>query len=195
MFSCRWFLHASTIILMCLLLSACRAHANPTPDLTSMPRPLPAVQTQSSRSTFTQMIPFITSGKPPTSCPAPAGWSPLVIQAGDTLDSLALYYNTTHEAIIQANCLVSDALIPGTSVYIPGVFPTKAVTPCGPPSGWVIYATQPGDTLNRISQNLGISVAELQYSNCMGDSTGLRVGQRVFVPHLPNQTPTPGKTK
>lgn len=59
--------------------------------------------------------------------------------------------------------------------------------PCGAPAGWLTYYVQPGDTLYRLSQAYGISVARLQRANCMGSSTLLKTGQLLFVPPWPPQ--------
>ncbi|MGD0612267.1 MAG: LysM peptidoglycan-binding domain-containing protein [Anaerolineales bacterium] len=54
--------------------------------------------------------------------------------------------------------------------------------PCRAPAGWQTYYVQPGDTLYRLSQAYGITVAQLQRANCLGTSTLLKTGQALFVP-------------
>lgn len=151
------------------------------------------VFTPSLTSTPTPMLPLATPPPPPSSCPPPLGWSPVKIQADDTLDSLAQLYNATIEALIQANCLVTEELIPGTILYVPGIPPTESLIQCGPPPGWVFYTVQPGDTLFHIGLAFGVSVSELQFANCLGSSTLLRAGQRIFVPNM--RTPTRAPTR
>lgn len=146
--------------------------------------------TPSIEATYTPMYPFATLPAPPTSCPPPSGWSPIVIQAGDTLDSLALLYNAITEALFKANCLLTEALITGSILYVPGIPPTEPPIHCGPPSSWIFYTVQPGDTLFRIGLNFGVSVADLQFANCLGNSILIRAGQRIFVPNVHTQTPT-----
>jgi hypothetical protein len=140
--------------------------------------------------TFTPMLPSPTLPPPPASCPPPLGWSPIKIQAGDTLEGLAKVYNATMVALIQANCLVTEELIPGTILYVPGIPPTESPIHCGPPSGWVFYTVQSGDTLFHIGLVYGVSVVELQFANCLGSSTLIRAGMRIFVPNVPARTPT-----
>jgi len=69
------------------------------------------------------------------------------------------------------------------------------VIPCGPPATWVRnYIVQPGDTLFRIALSYNITYPQLQRGNCMGSSTTIYTGQRLWVPNIPARTPTPGIT-
>lgn len=144
-----------------------------------------------------------------TLCVPPRGWQPYTVLAGDTLKSLLRGRSTSLEKLMTGNCLVSDSLLEGTILYLPRLSPTKtraaerpqsteAVQPtavpaddrCGPPSGWVIYIVQSGDTLYRLSVRVGASVAQIQQANCLGGSTLLRVGQQLYLPHQPAPLPT-----
>ncbi len=153
----------------------------PSPSLTST-----ALQ-PTLTSTFTSTL---TPPPPPTNCPPPGGWVPYYIKSGDTLTLLARHYGISLQALKQGNCLVTDALIPGTILYVPPS-PTQTRIPCGPPAGWILAVVQPGDTLFRLSQAYGITVAQLQSANCMGTSTLLRVGESISVPPWAPHTPTP----
>src|SRR5512143_308981 len=42
---------------------------------------------------------------PPSACPPPSGWIGVLVGTNDTVDSLALRYNTTAQALTQGNCL------------------------------------------------------------------------------------------
>jgi len=145
--------------------------------------------------TFTPMLPSATLPPPPASCPPPSGWSPIKIQAGDTLEGLANQYNATTDALIQANCLVTEDLIPGTILYVPGTPPTESPIQCGPPPGWIFYTVKPGDTLFHLGLAFGVSVTELQFANCLDGSTLIRAGTRIFVPNVPTRTPTTAPTR
>lgn len=130
----------------------------------------------------------------PTSCILPSGWIRIVTGAGDTIYSLAQRYKTTAESLSAANCLTSADLPSGFALYVPPV-PTVTVIPCGPPAGWVRnYIVQRGDNLYRIATSFGITFPQLQRGNCMGTSTTIYVGQRLWVPNIPPRTPTPGVT-
>jgi LysM repeat protein len=149
------------------------------PTYTSSPIPSPA-------ETETPTLP-----PPPTDCPPPDGWVPITIAPGDTLRILAGRYGTTQEALAEANCLITSRLIPGSILYVPGPAPTPPPISCGPPSGWIFYTVQPGDTLYRLSLTFRVSVSQLQLANCMGNATGLRAGQRIYTPYLPPPPPSP----
>lgn len=171
-----------------------------TPTLTSYPTQIILVTQRPGEPTYTPSPTASPSPTPtvvpPTSCPPPSGWSPFTVQPGDTLESIALTYNTTTKAIKQANCLVGNNLVAGTIIYVPGAPPPTRI-PCGPPPGWVYYIVKSGDTLYSIGRAHGVSVAQLQTANCLS-STNIRVGQRLYVPNMPtmvpSSTPTPSMT-
>lgn len=131
---------------------------------------------------------FTATPIPPTNCPPPAGWVLVITYPGDTLDILAFRYHTTAGALMAANCLVSPNLLPGYGIYVPPV-PTITPIPCGAPFGWVQYTVQPGDNLYRISQLFRVTVSELQQANCLGYSTTIYTGQRLWVPNVATSTP------
>jgi LysM repeat protein len=131
---------------------------------------------------------------PSTNCPPPAGWSLIVIQPGDTLASLANKYNVAPQELMRANCLLTSSLIPGTTLFVPGLPPTEPPIQCGPPSGWVFYTVRQGDTLYSLSNAYNVSVPQLQIANCMGSSTLIRVGQKLYVPNVPTNTPQASPT-
>jgi len=148
-----------------------------------------------------------TSTQSPTpTCAYPAGWVQTTLTAEISLDALALQYGLSPEAILQANCLTAERLSANSVIYLPPatITPTatatekprkpKATQPgggakCGPPAGWVIYVVQKGDTLYSIAVQSGASVAQLQWANCLGNSTTVRVGQKLYVPRLPQGKP------
>ncbi|MBI4730934.1 MAG: LysM peptidoglycan-binding domain-containing protein [Chloroflexi bacterium] len=136
----------------------------------------------------------LTLPPPPTTCPPPAGWVAYGVQFGDTLEVLATRYHTSAEMLLQANCLVSDSLLPDSVLYVPPVS-TRTLAPCGPPPGWVLYPVQPGDTLYRLSLAYGITVRQLQNANCMGNSTIIIVGKWIYVPPWAPHTPSPTSTQ
>jgi LysM repeat protein len=133
---------------------------------------------------------------PPTNCPPPLGWYPIVLQSGDTLDILASRYHTSSAALMQANCLLSPSLLPGYNLYVPPA-PTNTAIPCGAPYGWIQHIVQPGENLYRIGLAYGVSTAQLQQANCLVGVT-IYSGQRLWVPNVPTRTPaitnTPSRT-
>lgn len=126
--------------------------------------------------------------------PPPTNWVRVTTSALDTIYSLAQRYRTTAEDLSAANCLASFDLPAGFVLYVPPV-PTVTVIPCGPPASWVRgHVVQRGDTLFRIALSYGITYPQLQRANCMGGSTTIYAGQRLWVPNIPTRTPVPGVT-
>ena len=168
------------------------------PTDTSTKLPLPptlAVPTPSPSKTHTRTssrTPSRTPSLTPTAtiCSIPAGWIYYVVKPGDTLDHIGEYYRINSAELQQANCLETTELVPGSGIYVP---PLSSKTPvsCGAPYSWTVYFVQPGDNLYRLSQAYGVTVADLQRANCMGSSTFLRVGQRIYVPPWAPLPPSP----
>jgi LysM repeat protein len=135
--------------------------------------------------------PKITAPLMPTACPQPNNWAVITIQPGDDLPGLAASYQTTVDALKQANCLLIDTLVVGATIYVPGIHPTEPIAGCHPYDGWVYYMVQVGDTLYQISLNFNTSVAELRFANCLASDL-IQAGQQLYVPNRPPQrTPIP----
>ncbi len=166
--------------------------ASPTPDAfptselaaTSMDFLLSPYPSDTPAATFTATLTPV----PPTNCPPPAGWVLIAVGPGDTLDILAARYQVSAEAIKQANCLISSDLLQGYGLYVPPI-PTRTAIPCGAPAGWIQYIVQPSDTLFHISQLYRTTVSALQNANCLGYSTTIYAGQKLWVPNVPTSTP------
>lgn len=134
------------------------------------------------------VLPTLTA--PSTSCTPPSGWIRITTGASDTVYALAQRYKTSADSLSAANCLSAVEVPAGYSLYVPPV-PTVTVIPCGAPSGWVRnYVVQPGDTLFRIASYYNITYPQLQRANCMGSSSTIYTGQRLWVPNIPPRIPT-----
>ena len=116
-------------------------------------------------------------------CLIPAGWQPYVVQPGDTLYSLSIRTGISADAIVQGNCLAMTKLTPGSVIYFPAA-PPPPPPPCGPPSHWVRYTVQYGDTLYALAQRTGSTVYAIMQANCM-TSTTLYAGQTIYLPVYP----------
>jgi LysM repeat protein len=75
---------------------------------------------------------------------------------------------------------------PGGAVPQPGGTATAEGTPtsCPPPSGWLAYTIQTGDTLFSLANWSGASVNELMQRNCLEGSL-IFPGQVIYLPALP----------
>jgi LysM repeat protein len=162
----------------------------PTPTATETV--LATVETASETNTASPTATLVVLQ--PTTCTPPTGWIRVTTSSSDTIYSLAQRYKTSAESLSTANCLVSFDVPVGFALYVPPI-PTVTIIPCGPPSGWVRgYTVQRGDTLYRIALSYGLTFTQLQRANCMGSSTTIYTGQRLYVPNIPTRTPVPGVT-
>ena len=97
-----------------------------------------------------------------TACNPPSGWIPYTVKSGDTLNKIAAEAGMAPQELADANCLTESRLVPGSTLYLPPAQPTATGISCGPPTGWVIYTVQVGDTLFNISQRTNTSVNQLK---------------------------------
>jgi LysM repeat protein len=125
-------------------------------------------------------------------CDKPDGWLPHTITSADTLNQLAEAAGLTPQELADANCLQESRLILDTIIYLPPPPPTEAPPPasCGPPSNWVVYIVQRGDTLFSIAQRVNSTVQQLKNANCLTSNT-IRTGQKLYVPYRPAPLPPP----
>jgi LysM repeat protein len=100
-----------------------------------------------------------------------------IVQAGDTLYSLASRFGTTVQAIQQANGIVNPTLIRvGQRLTIPQGNST-------PPTGSTgTYIVQSGDTLYGIAANLGKNLWDIIAANNLSDPYYIFPGQVLMIP-------------
>lgn len=82
-----------------------------------------------------------------------------------------------------------------THTATPSPTPTLTITPrpgCVVRADWFNYVVQPGDTLSRIAQRVGLSTSALVQGNCLANANLIFVGQVLKVPVIlpPTATPT-----
>jgi len=125
----------------------------------------------------------------PTAMRAPkpqgAGFRVTVGQ-GDTLATLSQRYAVPVEAIVSANDLPDQRLDAGQQLFIPtgAAKPAPQAAPSTPVAvapGENTYKVEPGDTLNSISQKLGVSQKALVDRNNVRPHQ-LQIGQMLVVP-------------
>ncbi len=120
------------------------------------------------------------------------------VQGGDTLYSISRKYGVSVNEIQAANGISDNGIKVGQKIKIPGKESDSAAaqkSPAPSASSVVetsaksaqtasdgIYVVQKGETWFGISKKYGISVADLQKLNGVGNKSSLKVGQKIKVP-------------
>ena len=167
-----------------------------TVTITLIPTLTPTVGLESPTPSITPT--FTNTVIPPASCQPPFGWVQIVIQAGETLETIAARYRTRKDELRRANCLLSDNLVAGTILYVPHSITSTPVVCSQGAAGWVkSYIVKPGNTFYAIASNHYTTVGLLKSVNCR-ISDLIIVGETLWVPNVatrtPYPTPLPGST-
>lgn len=102
---------------------------------------------------------------------------------GETLMSVARSFHTTVHAIADANQLDTDASVEAGAKLVIPVTPSKHGDAQTYAKRLTIYRVRKGDTLQRVSDNLGIPATTIRrWNRLKGDSLA---GRRVLYVHLP----------
>lgn len=130
----------------------------------------------------------------PTPTPTPEPYS-YVIQEGDTLNSIALRFGISPNAIIDANVIRDpNNLIVGQVILIPGYQPgTEGETSSGTegseaPSAAsgepAVYVVKPGEYLTMIAARFNVSVEDLVAANGIENPNLVKPGTELIIPGL-----------
>lgn len=94
---------------------------------------------------------------------------------------------TTNTPLPSATISITPLASTPTMSYSP------SPTPCQPPSGWLSYIIQQGDTLESLAEESMVSPETLISANCLADPS-LLPGGILYLPVLPTPTPALSKT-
>jgi len=105
-----------------------------------------------------------------------------VVQAGDTLATIAARYGVTAEAIQQANGISGPNVNTGQQLVIPEGAPSAD----GPtePTPYSSYTVKRGDSLFRISLIFGVTVDDLLLANDLANPNAVYPGLELRIPSL-----------
>jgi LysM repeat protein len=81
---------------------------------------------------------------------------------------------------------LEDSPTPPPRIWTPTLPPSP--TNCPPPSGWLPYIVQPGDSLDGLAIRVQKTSPEISQANCLV-SSALLPGLIVYLPPLPTRTP------
>ena len=134
-----------------------------------------------------------------TATPTPAGTQAAterthVVVVGDTLSAIADRYDSTLEAIMEANSITDASLIfVGQELTIPGAAAAPEAT-ATPQAGSLVHVVVEGDTLSGIAEHYGTTIAAITEANSLTDSV-IWIGQELTIPEAaPAPEPTPTAT-
>ncbi|MCC6804284.1 MAG: LysM peptidoglycan-binding domain-containing protein [Anaerolineae bacterium] len=74
--------------------------------------------------------------------------------------------------------------LPPTATISPALIEAAAEF-CPMPRGWVIYLTQPGDSLAALARRTSSTIAELATANCLNNPRALDSGLVFYLPRQP----------
>lgn len=114
--------------------------------------------------------------------PIAGGTTIIRIQRGDTLNRLAMEYNTTVERLVELNNIQNPNLIyAGASLIVPNG-ETIQDSDGNSTSGQTIYIVQRGDTLNQIAIQFRTTAIAIAKENNIRNINLIYVGQRLIIP-------------
>lgn len=118
--------------------------------------------------------PSPTYAAPPNGSP-----EPYVVQAGDTLFSIAQRFHTTVAALKKLNNLTGDTIQVGQKLVVPA---TESASPAAVPAPASTYIVQNGDTLYRIALRYGTTPRALMELNGIPNPNLIAPGQALAIP-------------
>jgi len=158
----------------------------------SQPLPPPSAAAPATR-------PAAVNPAPATTTAARWNWNggtAIVVQQGDTIDSLVHRYGVPAAAIAEANNLPNGtALRPGQRLVIPKfettgsttaragtVAPQQPAPTASAPTSQVVHVVEPGETLMALSRKYHKSLSEIAKANNIPAGTMVKVGDRIVIP-------------
>jgi LysM repeat protein len=116
-----------------------------------------------------------SAGRAATVGAAPTVTTQYVVQAGETLSSIAGRFGVSVSSLAAANAISDvDLIRDGVPLTIPGG--------ASAPTSTTIYVVQAGDSLSSIAARFGTSVAAVAAANAISNLDLVRIGSRITLP-------------
>lgn len=135
-----------------------------------------------------QQLKIVGTAAADTSAPGASGaggTGVYVVQAGDTLGTIARRFDTTVAQLVQLNNLTNpDRIAVGQKLIVPAAgsaVPAAGTTPTTAGQGQK-YVVQRGDTLLSIARRFGVTVKQLQAANNITNPDRIYPGQVLTIP-------------
>ncbi len=120
----------------------------------------------------------------------PAGNIIHVVQAGETLYSIARRYGVDPNTIARFNGITNPNLIyVGQQIIIPSSQPASP-PPSQPVTGWTVHVVQAGDTMYSIALRYGVDAWTIARANGIANLNLIYVGQRIVIPKAVSPAPS-----
>ncbi|MGC9469869.1 MAG: LysM peptidoglycan-binding domain-containing protein [Anaerolineae bacterium] len=153
-----------------------------TPEVvqTEEPTPEPTATTEVAEPTTAPTAePTEVSTAPETT----TGPTTYVVKPGDNLFRISLRFNTTVQAVAQANNITNPSMIyVGQTLTIPAGGGGDTTPPPSNQQCSAIYTVKPGDNLFRIALRYGYSQYHLAQVNGISNPSLVQVGQELCIP-------------
>lgn len=105
-----------------------------------------------------------------------------IVKRGDTLSQIAVNYNTTVQAIKNANGFTNSYIYPNQGIWVPvGAYVPPVNKPPTYPSGQY-YWVQPGDNLFAIGLRFGVNIYRIAEANGILNLNRIFAGVPLFIP-------------
>ncbi len=169
--------------------------ANPVTHITQTPSTAVAVvpnEAEIVAMPTAEPTPAVVEPTPvPVTTPAEVAHKTVQVTSGDNLRRIAERNNTTVDAILAINPEIKNpnVLVAGHKIRIPLPADSQEAKDLAAnreaervEKEGLDYTIKPGDTLNKLKNRFGTSVTDIQKLNQMGNSTNLRIGQKIKIP-------------
>lgn len=146
----------------------------------------------SSSSIYAGQMLVIVGGSSTAPPVASGGSGAYTVVSGDTLFAIAQRFNTSIEALVAQNNLISPShIIVGQRLAIPGSAAASPATGYTPAQSSSIHTVQAGETIYGISRQYGVSPYVLAQTNNISNTSLLYVGQQLVIPSSDALSQTP----